>query len=54
MQQSHSDPQFGATDLTLEDALLDRIDEILVPGTNIDPADVDWQNLVLEPSARRR
>jgi aryl-alcohol dehydrogenase-like predicted oxidoreductase len=48
------DSQLGAVDLKLEDALLDRIDEIVTPGTNIDPADVGWQNPGLEPAARRR
>ncbi|HKF95069.1 MAG TPA: aldo/keto reductase, partial [Gammaproteobacteria bacterium] len=48
------DSQLGAVDLKLEDAILDRIDEIVAPGTNIDPADVGWQNPAFEPKARRR
>ena len=39
---------------SLDDALLDRIDEIVPPGTTINPADAGWQNPALEPAARRR
>jgi aryl-alcohol dehydrogenase-like predicted oxidoreductase len=46
--------QLGAIDIKLDDALLDRIDEIVAPGTNVDSADMGWQNPALEPSARRR
>jgi aryl-alcohol dehydrogenase-like predicted oxidoreductase len=46
--------QLGATGLHLDDALLDRIDEIVPPGTNARPADTGWQNPALEPAARRR
>ncbi|HEX2237054.1 MAG TPA: aldo/keto reductase [Gammaproteobacteria bacterium] len=46
--------QLGAVDIELDDALLDRIDEIVAPGTNVDPADMGWQNPALEPLARRR
>jgi aryl-alcohol dehydrogenase-like predicted oxidoreductase len=52
MEQLES--QLGAADVTLEDAVLDRIDEIVVPGTNVNPADGGWQNPDLEPAARRR
>jgi hypothetical protein len=34
--------------------VLDRIDEIVTPGTNINPADGGWQNPALEAAARRR
>ena len=35
--------------------LLDRIDEIVPPGTNINPADGwGWTNPALKPAARRR
>ncbi len=46
--------QLPAADLVIEDALLDRIDEIVPPGVNINPADGGWQNPALEASARRR
>jgi aryl-alcohol dehydrogenase-like predicted oxidoreductase len=46
--------QLGAADISLDDELLDRIDEIVPPGTNVDPADTGWENPALEPSALRR
>jgi aryl-alcohol dehydrogenase-like predicted oxidoreductase len=50
----HLESQLGAADMTLDTAILDRIDEIVPPGTNVNPADGGWQNPDLEPSARRR
>ena len=38
----------------LDDALLDRIDEIVPPGITINPEDNSWHNPALEPQARRR
>jgi aryl-alcohol dehydrogenase-like predicted oxidoreductase len=52
MEQLES--QLGAADVQLDDALLDRIDEIVAPGTNVNPADAGWTNPALEPAARRR
>ncbi|MBA2792881.1 MAG: aldo/keto reductase [Thermoleophilaceae bacterium] len=52
MEQLES--QLGAGDVQLDDALLDRIDEIVAPGTNINPADAGWTNSALEAAARRR
>ena len=46
--------QLGAADVDLDTALLDRIDEIVAPATNINPADGGWVNPALQPSARRR
>ncbi len=46
--------QLGAADVQLEDALLDRIDEIVAPGTNVNPTDAGWTNPALAPAARRR
>src|SRR4051794_2141057 len=46
--------QVGAADMQLSDEVLDRIDEIVPPGTVINPADMGFQNPALEPSARRR
>lgn len=34
--------------------VLDRIDEIVAPGTNLNHADAGWTNRALEPAARRR
>jgi aryl-alcohol dehydrogenase-like predicted oxidoreductase len=46
--------QLGAADLSLSTEVLDRIDEIVAPGVNINPADAGWQNPALAPAARRR
>jgi aryl-alcohol dehydrogenase-like predicted oxidoreductase len=46
--------QLGAADVVLDAAVLDRIDEIVAPGTNVNPADAGWTNPALEPAARRR
>ncbi|MGI8802696.1 MAG: aldo/keto reductase [Solirubrobacteraceae bacterium] len=46
--------QLGAADVELSGELLDRIDEIVPPGTNVNPADAGWTNPALEPAARRR
>ena len=48
------DSQLGAADLQLETAVLDRIDEIVAPGTNINPADAGWTSPALAVDARRR
>jgi aryl-alcohol dehydrogenase-like predicted oxidoreductase len=48
------DSQLPAADVVLDDALLDRIDEIVAPGINVNPADGGWVNPALEPAARRR
>ncbi|MBL1083824.1 aldo/keto reductase [Streptomyces actinomycinicus] len=45
----------GGADLLLEDAVLDRIDEIVAPGTDLYQADGVWQPTSLtEPAHRRR
>jgi aryl-alcohol dehydrogenase-like predicted oxidoreductase len=41
--------------VTLDDDLLDRIDQIVPPGVTLNPADAGWQPPVLaDPAARRR
>jgi aryl-alcohol dehydrogenase-like predicted oxidoreductase len=52
MEQLES--QLSAADVELSDEVLDRIDEIVPPGVNLNPADGGWQNPDLEPAARRR
>jgi aryl-alcohol dehydrogenase-like predicted oxidoreductase len=52
MEQLES--QLTAVDVTLSTDVLDRIDEIVPPGTNLNPADGGYSNPALEPSARRR
>jgi aryl-alcohol dehydrogenase-like predicted oxidoreductase len=55
---AHLESQLPAADVILDEALLDRIDEIVAPGTNLNPADAGelagWTNPALEPAARRR
>jgi aryl-alcohol dehydrogenase-like predicted oxidoreductase len=46
--------QLAAADVVLADDLLDRIDEIVAPGTTINPADSSFDNPALAPAARRR
>ncbi len=50
----HLESQLCAADVELPDEVLDRIDEIVPPGTNLNPADSGWQNPALEPGALRR
>jgi len=52
MEQLES--QLPAGDVTLADDVLDRIDEIVPPGTNVNDQDAGWQNPALAPEARRR
>jgi aryl-alcohol dehydrogenase-like predicted oxidoreductase len=53
MEQLES--QLGAADVRLDDALLDRIDEIVPPGSNFSAADAGWTPpAVADPSLRRR
>jgi aryl-alcohol dehydrogenase-like predicted oxidoreductase len=48
------DSQLPAADVALDQGLLDRIDEIVPPGINLNPADGGWTNPSLQPAARRR
>jgi aryl-alcohol dehydrogenase-like predicted oxidoreductase len=52
MEQLES--QLGAVDVTLDEHLLNRIDEIVMPGTNFNPIDGGWIPPGLEPAGRRR
>jgi aryl-alcohol dehydrogenase-like predicted oxidoreductase len=52
MEQLES--QLGAVEVHLDTELLDRIDEIVAPGTTVNPADAGWTNPALAPAARRR
>ena len=44
----------GASDVTLDDDVLDRIDELVPPGTNVNPADAGYQSPSIAQSWRRR
>jgi aryl-alcohol dehydrogenase-like predicted oxidoreductase len=48
------DSQLPAADVALDAAILDRIDEIVRPGVNLNPADTSYGEHVLEPGRRRR
>ena len=48
------DSQMPAADVVLDPATLDRIDEIVQPGVNLNPADTSYGELVLQPALRRR
>jgi len=50
----HLESQLAAADIELPDDVLDRIDEIVPPGTTINPADGGWVSPALQPAARRR
>jgi aryl-alcohol dehydrogenase-like predicted oxidoreductase len=52
MEQLES--QLPAADVVLSDDVLDRIDEIVPPGTNLNPRDAGYENPALAPEARRR
>jgi aryl-alcohol dehydrogenase-like predicted oxidoreductase len=52
MEQLES--QLTAADVVLDAAALDRIDDIVSPGTTLNPADNSFNNPALEPVARRR
>jgi aryl-alcohol dehydrogenase-like predicted oxidoreductase len=52
MEQLES--QLPAAHVVLDPALLDRIDELVPPGTNLNPADGGWANPALQPATRRR
>ncbi len=50
----HLESQLPAADVELPDEILDRIDEIVPPGVNVNPADGGWENPALTRAARRR
>lgn len=52
MEQLES--QLDAADLRLESSVLDRIDEIVPPGTNLNPSDAGWIPPSLTNSSMRR
>jgi aryl-alcohol dehydrogenase-like predicted oxidoreductase len=50
----HLESQLAAADIQLTDDVLDRIDEIVAPGTTINVADNGWTQPALQPAHRRR
>jgi aryl-alcohol dehydrogenase-like predicted oxidoreductase len=52
MEQLES--QLSSADVVLDTAVLDRIDEIVKPGVNLNPADTSYGEQPLRPAMRRR
>jgi aryl-alcohol dehydrogenase-like predicted oxidoreductase len=50
----HLESALAAADVRLDDAVLDRIDEIVPPGISLNAADAGLENPALEPARRRR
>jgi aryl-alcohol dehydrogenase-like predicted oxidoreductase len=50
----HLESQLGAVDAHLDDALLDRIDAIVPPGSNFSLADAGWTPPALADASLRR
>lgn len=50
----HLESQLSAPSVQLETSVLDRIDEIVPPGTNVNDGDVGWVPTVLKDSRQRR
>ena len=50
----HLEGQLGAADIRLEPAVLDRIDELVPPGTNLNVADAGWTPPALADKSQRR
>jgi aryl-alcohol dehydrogenase-like predicted oxidoreductase len=48
------DSQLPAADIELDPATLERIDEFVRPGVNLNPADTSYGEQVLDPALRRR
>jgi aryl-alcohol dehydrogenase-like predicted oxidoreductase len=48
------DSQITAADVAFDAVMLDRIDEIVRPGVNLNPADTSYGEIVLNPARRRR
>jgi hypothetical protein len=46
--------QLGAATLELPTELLDKIDKIVLPGTNASQSEIAWDNPALHAEERRR
>jgi aryl-alcohol dehydrogenase-like predicted oxidoreductase len=46
--------QLGAADVVLSDEILDRIDQIVPPGTDLNPGDAGWRPPWLDDASARR
>ena len=52
--REHLDSQLGAADVVLSDDVLDRIDEIVPPGTTLSPPDDGYVAPAVASAWRRR
>jgi len=50
----HLEGQLGAAELVLDEKILDRIDELVPPGTDLNVADAGWTPPALADAALRR
>jgi aryl-alcohol dehydrogenase-like predicted oxidoreductase len=50
----HLESQLGAADIVLDEAVLDRIDQIVPPGTNINVEDAGWAPTAITTTKHRR
>ena len=50
----HLESQLTAASTVVSEDVLDRIDEIVLPGITLNPADNGWVSPALQASARRR
>ena len=50
----HLESQLTTADVPPPDDVLDRMDEIVAPGSSLNPADNGSASPALEPSTRRR
>jgi aryl-alcohol dehydrogenase-like predicted oxidoreductase len=50
----HLEAQLGAAEVELSGDVLDKIDEIVPPGANVNPTETGWNNPALEPAELRR
>ena len=50
----HLEGQLGAAEVELSGDVLDKIDEIVPPGANVNPTETGWNNPALEPAELRR
>jgi aryl-alcohol dehydrogenase-like predicted oxidoreductase len=51
----HLESQLNAAEVRLDEPLLDAIDEVVAPGTTVNPADAGYSPpWLLQPSLRRR
>jgi aryl-alcohol dehydrogenase-like predicted oxidoreductase len=50
----HLESQLPASEVILDADVLDRIDEIVAPGTNVNPVDAGWSPSILTKAHRRR